>query len=162
MQETWVQSLGQEDALEKGMATTLTEQLNFHFTSQMIARILCLPTIQSLNSEQLAGGAEASPAWWPASTVLSGCAHTPPTGKEPRDLRSTSTSCPMLCMCASSVTSVVSDALQPRGLYSSPGSCLCNSLGKNTGVSYHAFLQGIFPTRDQTRISCTAGRFFTH
>ena len=98
------------------MATTLTEQLNFHFTSQMIARILCLPTIQSLNSEQLVGGAEASPAWWPASTVLSGCAHTPPTGKEPRDLSSTSTSCPMLCMRACSVTSIVSDALQPRGL----------------------------------------------
>ena len=61
MRKTQVQSLGQEDALEKGMATH-SERLNFHFTSQIIARILCLPMIQSLNSEQLAGGAETSPA----------------------------------------------------------------------------------------------------
>ena len=36
-----------------------------------------------------------------------------------------------------------------------------DSLGKNTGVGRHALLQGIFPTRDQTQVSCTAGRFFT-
>ena len=31
----------------------------------------------------------------------------------------------------------------------------------NTGVGCHALLQGIFPTRDRTCISCIAGRFFT-
>ena len=33
--------------------------------------------------------------------------------------------------------------------------------GKNIGVDYHSLLQGIFPTRDQTRISYIAGGFFT-
>ena len=36
-----------------------------------------------------------------------------------------------------------------------------DSPGKNTGVGCHAFLQGLFPTQDQTQVSCTAGRFFT-
>ena len=39
--------------------------------------------------------------------------------------------------------------------------CLWNSPGKNTGVGSHSFLQGIFPTRDGTQVSCIAGRFFT-
>ena len=33
--------------------------------------------------------------------------------------------------------------------------------GKNTGVGCHAFLLGIFPTRDQTQLSHIAGGFFT-
>ena len=50
--------------------------------------------------------------------------------------------------------------------HSLPGSSVCRIfLGKNTGVDCHAVLQGIFLTqfdaRDQTGISCTAGRFFT-
>ena len=41
---------------------------------------------------------------------------------------------------------------------SPPGSSVYgDSLGKNTGVSCHAVLQGIFPTQ----VSCIAGRFFT-
>ena len=38
----------------------------------------------------------------------------------------------------------------------SPTRLLCpwNSLGKNTGVDCHALLQGIFPTRDWTHVSC--------
>ena len=36
-----------------------------------------------------------------------------------------------------------------------------NSPDKNTGVGCHALLQGIFLTRYQTWVSCTAGRFFT-
>ena len=48
----------------------------------------------------------------------------------------------------------------------SPTRLLCpwDSPDKNTGVGCHALLQGIFPTRDLTRItvgSCTAGRFLT-
>ena len=38
--------------------------------------------------------------------------------------------------------SVMSDSLQPRGLYSS-----WNSLGKSTGVGNLSLLQGIFPTQ---------------
>ena len=38
--------------------------------------------------------------------------------------------------------SVVSDCLQPHGLYS-----LWNSLGQNTGVDSHSLLQGIFPNQ---------------
>ena len=39
-----------------------------------------------------------------------------------------------------------------------------DSPGRNTGVGCHALLQGIFPPRDQTRVSCVsciAGGFFT-
>jgi len=36
-----------------------------------------------------------------------------------------------------------------------------DSPGKNTGVGCHTLLQGIFPTRDQTQVSCIVGRFFT-
>ena len=46
--------------------------------------------------------------------------------------------CAVLCL----VASVVSDSLQPHGL---PGSSVHkDSLGKNTGVGFHALLQGIF------------------
>ena len=36
-----------------------------------------------------------------------------------------------------------------------------NSPGKSTRVGIHSLLQGIFLTRDQTQVSCIAGRFFT-
>ena len=36
-----------------------------------------------------------------------------------------------------------------------------NSTGQNTGVSYHALLQGSSHPRDQTQVSHIAGRFFT-
>ena len=51
----------------------------------------------------------------------------------------------------------VSDSLrpQPHGLYSP-----WNSPGQNTGVGSLSFLQGIFPTRDRTQVSCIAGGFF--
>ena len=42
--------------------------------------------------------------------------------------------------------------------------CPWDSPSKNTGVSCHALFQGIFWSKDQTRISCiscTAGGFFT-
>ena len=38
--------------------------------------------------------------------------------------------------------SVMSDSLRPHGLYSP-----WKSLGQNTGVDSHSFLQGIFPTQ---------------
>ena len=50
-----------------------------------------------------------------------------------------------LCVCVS--RSVVSDSLQPHGLYPVRLLCPWNSPGKNTGVGYHTLLQGIFPTQ---------------
>ena len=45
---------------------------------------------------------------------------------------------------------------------SPPGSFVHgDSPGKNTGVSCHDLLQGIFQPRDQTQVSHIAGRFFT-
>ena len=52
--------------------------------------------------------------------------------------------------------SVMSDSLQPHGLYSP-----WNSPDNNTGVGSCSLLQGIFQPKDQTQVSCTAGGFFT-
>ena len=51
------------------------------------------------------------------------------------------------CMNACSVTSVGSDSLRPYGLQPARLLCLCDSPGKNTGVSCPVLLPGIFPTR---------------
>ena len=51
----------------------------------------------------------------------------------------------------------MSNSLRPHGLYSPQ-----NSPGQNTGVGSLSLLQGIFPTQDQTQVSCIAGRFFTN
>ena len=46
--------------------------------------------------------------------------------------------------------------------YSPPGSSVYgDSPDKSTGVGCHVLLQGISQSRDQTQVSCTAGRFFT-
>ena len=45
------------------------------------------------------------------------------------------------------VTSVVSNSLQPHGLWPTRLLCPWDSLGKNTGVGCHALLQGLFPTQ---------------
>ena len=51
----------------------------------------------------------------------------------------------------------MSDSLRPHGLYSP-----WNSPDQNTGVGSLSLLQGIFPTQDQTRVSCIVGGFFTN
>ena len=51
---------------------------------------------------------------------------------------------------------VVSDSLWPHGL-----SSLWNSPGQNTGVVAYPFSSGSSQPRDQTGVSCIAGRFFT-
>ena len=51
--------------------------------------------------------------------------------------------------------SVMSYSLWHRGLYSP-----WNSPGQNTGGGSLSLLQGIFPTRNRTRVSCIAGGFF--
>ena len=43
--------------------------------------------------------------------------------------------------------SVTSDSLQPQGLEPTRFICPRDSPGKNTGVSCHSLLQGIFPTQ---------------
>ena len=52
--------------------------------------------------------------------------------------------------------SVMSDSLQPRGLYSP-----WNSPGQNTGVSSLSLFQGIFPIQGSNPGPHIAGGFFT-
>ena len=66
----------------------------------------------------------------------------------------------MCVLCYVLSHSVVSDS-DPM-VCSPPGSSVHgDSPEKNTRVGCHAFLQTIFPTRDQTQVSRIAGRFFT-
>ena len=51
----------------------------------------------------------------------------------------------MVCCCLFS--SVISDSVQPHGLYPTRHLCPWDSPGKNPGVGCHALLQGIFPTQ---------------
>ena len=50
--------------------------------------------------------------------------------------------CVCVCMKEKMKVKVMSDSLQPHGLYSP-----WNSAGQNTGVGSHSLLQGIFPTQ---------------
>ena len=52
-----------------------------------------------------------------------------------------------LCVYVCSVTSVISDFVQPHGLQPARLLCPWDSPGKNTGVGCHALLQGIFLTQ---------------
>ena len=56
--------------------------------------------------------------------------------------------------------SVVSDSLQPRGLYSTRILSPRNFPGKNTGVSSHFLHQDIFPTQELNPRLCITGRHF--
>jgi len=49
-----------------------------------------------------------------------------------------------LCVCA---CSVMTNSLQPYGLYPCRHLCSWDSSGKNTGIGCHALLQGVFPTQ---------------
>ena len=51
-----------------------------------------------------------------------------------------------LCVCVSH--SVMSNSLQPHGLYPARLLCPWDSPGKNNGVGSHSLLQGIFLTQD--------------
>ena len=53
--------------------------------------------------------------------------------------------------------SVVSNCLQPHGLYSTRFLCPWNSPGKNTAVGSHSLLQGIFPMQ-RLNLSLLLGR----
>ena len=57
---------------------------------------------------------------------------------------------------------IMSDSLQPHGLYPSRLLCPCNFPGKNTGVDCRFLLQGIFPTQGSNPVSpALVGEFFT-
>ena len=58
--------------------------------------------------------------------------------------------------------SVVSDFLQPHGLQPTRLFRPWDFPGKSTGVGCHFLLQGISQSRDQTQVSCIAGRCFYH
>ena len=59
--------------------------------------------------------------------------------------------------------SVVSNSLHRHGLQPTTFLYPFDFSGKNTGVGCHVLLQGIFPTKDGTCVSCVActARFFT-
>ena len=65
------------------------------------------------------------------------------------------------CVCVRLVTQSCPTLCNPMD---QPTRLLCpwDSPGENTGVGCHALLQGIFPSRDWTRVSRIAGRFFTN
>ena len=54
-----------------------------------------------------------------------------------------------------------STPLGPHGLQLVRLLCSWNSPGKNTGMGSHSLLQGSSRPRDQTHVSCVAGRFLT-
>ena len=65
--------------------------------------------------------------------------------------------CAVLCL----VTQSCQTLCNPMDC-SPPGSSVHgDSLGKNIGGGYYDLFQGIFPTSDQTQVSCIAGGFFT-
>ena len=53
----------------------------------------------------------------------------------------------MMCMCECQVASILSNSLQPYGLWSARLLCPRDSSGKNTGVGCHALFQEIFLTQ---------------
>ena len=57
--------------------------------------------------------------------------------------------------------SVVSNSLRPHGLQPARLFCPWDSPGKSTGVCCCALSRASSQTRDQTHVSCIAGRFFT-
>ena len=57
--------------------------------------------------------------------------------------------------------SVVSDSLQPHGLYPARLLCPWDSPGKNIEWVVISFSRGSSQPRDQTQVSCIAGRLFT-
>ena len=66
----------------------------------------------------------------------------------------------LVCVCVS--CSVMSDSLLRHGLEPTARLlCPWNSPGNSTGVGCCFLLPGIFPSRDWTQISHTAGRLFT-
>ena len=55
--------------------------------------------------------------------------------------------CVCVCVCVCVSHSVMSNSVQPHGLYTARLLCPWNSPGKNTGVGCHALFQGISLTQ---------------
>ena len=60
-------------------------------------------------------------------------------------------------LCVFAVTSAVFDSLRPYGLEPTRLLCPSDSPGKNTGLSCHVLLQGIFPTQGLNCVFCDSG-----
>ena len=88
--------------------------------------ILCISQVMRLSSIKI-----VPPSWSPRHKGLFSTGHTSKHSSNIRKSESENES-----------HSVMSNSLQPHGLYSP-----WNSPGQNTGVGSHSFLQGIFPTR---------------
>ena len=67
-----------------------------------------------------------------------------------------------ICEPTSSTLAILCLVTQSCPTLCNPGSSVHgDSLGKNTAVGCHALLQGSSQSRDQTQVSCIAGKFFT-
>ena len=70
---------------------------------------------------------------------------------------------PLLNMCWAVLgCSVMSESLRPHGLQPARFLCPWNFPGKNTGVVYHALLQGIFPTQGSNPVLLHCRRILYH
>ena len=143
MQETWVQFLGQEDPLEKGMAT------HSSIFAWRIPWTEVLGTLQSMGSKRVRHDYVTKHAFMHVFTLnntrLPQCILPIKGNTIAASAASSYYSVTYCCCCL--VTSVVSDSVQPYGLQ--PASLLCpwESPGKNTRVGCHALFRQIFPTQ---------------
>ena len=70
-------------------------------------------------------------------------------------------SCVCVCVCVCVSLSIVSDTLQPHGLWPARLLCPWNFPGKNLEWVAISFSRGSSRPRDQTQVFCIADRFFT-
>ena len=121
---SWMEEPGRLQSMGSWGSDT-TEQLPFHFSLWCIGEGNGNP-LQCSCLENLRGGG----AWWAAVYGVS----------------QSRTRLKWLSSSSSSACSVMSDSLQPHGLYPFSPLCLRDFPGKNTGVGCHVLLQGIFLT----------------
>ena len=123
MWETWVQSLGQEDPLEKKMAT--------HFSTLAwripVDKEAWRATVHGVAKSRIQLGDWTTTEYWVTSFL-------PPTVR-------------MVMKSESERHSVMSDSLQPHALLPARFLSPWNFPGKNTGLGTCFLLQGIFPTQ---------------
>ena len=65
-------------------------------------------------------------------------------------------------VCCCLISNSCSTLLQPHGLQPTRLLCQWDFSSKNTGVGCHFLLQGIFPTPDQTQVSCIGRQILYH
>ena len=151
MQETGVWSLGQEDSLEKEMATQST--------------ILAwkIPWREEPGRLRSMGSQRVGHDWATSFSFFTLCTVYNSQDKETIKMSiNTWMDKEDVLYIYSEGHLVVFGSLRLHWLYPARLLCPWNSPGKNTGVGCHALLQGIFPTpRDWTQVSGFASGFFT-